>query len=373
MISFQTVDLALNAGTTALLLLLAALLIRDARGVAAGRLAAALALGSAAHAVSAAGFTAPVAAWRAPLIALSTGNVVVLWLFARALFDDGFALRWWHALPWAAMVVLSLVNCLLLFPVHVWPAQMLGAGLNVIALGFVVLAVAQAVASWPVDLVEARRRLRLAIVAAAAAYGAINAVLQLALFGGAGSDIAATANAGLLAAIVVGLTLALTRIDGAGLFVAPALPRPVAEPARDIRGDLADAADQRLIKALNRLMADDRIYRHEGVTIGSLATRLAVPEYRLRRLINQRLGHRNFNVFLNDHRIAEVKAALADPAQVEVPVITIAMDAGFQSLGPFNRAFKAATGLTPSEYRRRHAVPVPPPKPLQSTKNFGIG
>ena len=92
--------------------------------------------------------------------------------------------------------------------------------------------------------------------------------------------------------------------------------------------------------------------RHDNVTIGSLATRLGIPEYRLRRLINQRLGYRNFNVFLNNHRIEEAKAALADPAQAEVPVITIAMDAGFQSLGPFNRAFKAVTGVTPTEYRR---------------------
>ena len=43
-------------------------------------------------------------------------------------------------------------------------------------------------------------------------------------------------------------------------------------------------------------------------------------------------------------------------AQAEVPVITIAMDAGFQSLGPFNRAFKATTGVTPTEYRRLNAT-----------------
>jgi AraC-like DNA-binding protein len=102
-------------------------------------------------------------------------------------------------------------------------------------------------------------------------------------------------------------------------------------------------------------MAAERIYRRENLTIGTLATRLGVPEYRLRRLINQKLGYRNFNVFLNNHRIEEAKAALADPAQVEVPVITIAMDAGFQSLGPFNRAFKAMTGVTPTEYRRLKA------------------
>ena len=35
-----------------------------------------------------------------------------------------------------------------------------------------------------------------------------------------------------------------------------------------------------------------------------------------------------------------------------MPVLTIALDAGFSSLGPFNRAFKAETGATPSEYRR---------------------
>jgi AraC-like DNA-binding protein len=38
-----------------------------------------------------------------------------------------------------------------------------------------------------------------------------------------------------------------------------------------------------------------------------------------------------------------------------VPILTIALDAGFGSIGPFNRAFKAHTGLTPSEYRRARA------------------
>ena len=46
-------------------------------------------------------------------------------------------------------------------------------------------------------------------------------------------------------------------------------------------------------------------------------------------------------------------AALADPSKRELPVLTIALTAGFQSIGPFNRAFKVATGLTPSEFRRQ--------------------
>jgi AraC-like DNA-binding protein len=99
-------------------------------------------------------------------------------------------------------------------------------------------------------------------------------------------------------------------------------------------------------------MTAERAHRQDGLTIGTLAQQLGLPEYRLRRLINQALGYRNFNSFVNHYRIAEVKAALADPRQSEVPVLTIALDAGFSSLGPFNRAFKAETGMTPSEYRR---------------------
>jgi AraC-like DNA-binding protein len=34
-------------------------------------------------------------------------------------------------------------------------------------------------------------------------------------------------------------------------------------------------------------------------------------------------------------------------------VASIAFDLGFGSLGPFNRAFRDETGLTPTEYRRQ--------------------
>ncbi|SMC28622.1 Helix-turn-helix domain-containing protein [Andreprevotia lacus DSM 23236] len=78
---------------------------------------------------------------------------------------------------------------------------------------------------------------------------------------------------------------------------------------------------------------------------------MQLPEYKLRQLINQGLGWRNFNAFVNSYRIADARQALADTAQAEVPILTIAMDAGFQSLGPFNRAFKAETGLTPTAFR----------------------
>ena len=68
--------------------------------------------------------------------------------------------------------------------------------------------------------------------------------------------------------------------------------------------------------------------------------------------MNGHLGQRNFTAFINGFRIAEAKAALAAPSQAEVPITTIALDAGFGSLGPFNRAFRSETGMTPRDFRR---------------------
>lgn len=344
--SLAAVELALRAATVGLLLVLAAALVRDFRHSTAGRLAVALALGSAAHAiVCTIGSLPAISIWHAPLIALSTGNVVVFWLFCRALFDDAFALRTWHGLVWLVVAAFSFANCLWLVPAGY--AHFSVVAINGIALGFIVLAVAQTVSSWSADLVEGRRRLRVFIVSASALYGGLNAVLQLLSLHGEAAEIANVVNISVLAAIVATITVAMMQVTARDLFAAPEQAAAAPSPL--------EAADQKLIDALMRLMADERIYRRDNVTIGTLATKLSIPEYRLRRLINQRLGYRNFNVFLNEHRIAEAKAALADPTQAEVPVITIAMDAGFQSLGPFNRAFKATTGVTPSEYRKLKA------------------
>jgi AraC-like DNA-binding protein len=346
--SLAATELALRAACVALLLLLAALLWRDFRNSTAGRLAIALGLGSAAHAAACSiGAPSAISIWHAPLIALSTGNVVVFWLFCRALFDDGFALRWWHGLIWLAVAAFSFVNCMWIAPAG--NARFSIIAINAIALLFIALAVVQTISSWSADLVEGRRRLRIFIVAASALYGGLDAILQLLALHEEAAKIASVANITVLAGIVAAITYAMVQVTVRELFpAASAAPAKAAVPEQE-------AADQRLVEALMRLMSDERIYRHDNVTIGTLATRLSIPEYRLRRLINQRLGYRNFNVFLNEHRIEEAKAALADPTQVKVPVITIAMDAGFQSLGPFNRAFKATTGVTPSEYRKLNA------------------
>ncbi|MGJ5135944.1 helix-turn-helix domain-containing protein [Bradyrhizobium oligotrophicum] len=343
--TLESLDLALRAAAIALLAVLAVALGRDLGRQWRGRLAIALALGSAAHAATFnIGGTAAPSLASTPLIAVATADIVVLWLFCRALFDDGFALRWLHGLIWLAVFGFSLLSCLVLGPAG--HGRLVIVANNVLALGFLGLTLAQTIRSWAADLVEGRRRIRAFVVIAALSYGGVNALLQMASAGRGPSELANVVNAAMFLAVVGTVALMLLKV-GAGDVLAPEAP-----PAAALEAVAPKAADRRLVDALMRLMADERIYRQENVTIGMLATKLSIPEYRLRRLINGELGYRNFNTFLNAHRIEEAKAALADPAQAEVPVITIAMDAGFQSLGPFNRAFKAVTGVTPTEYRR---------------------
>lgn len=389
-VSLHEIHLLLRAALATLLLLSAGLLWRDQGRAIAARLGSACALGVAAYALVVLPGTAGPATpspWLAPVAALTTGNAVVFWLLARALFEDGFRLRPWHGWLWLLLATAGLVACYALPPSRPG-GRLLGGAILLATLGFSLLAVGQTLASWRTDLVEGRRRLRVWIVAAGAGYTLLNTGAKLLQPGaGVSAEWLGLVDALGLAAVVLPLVWRLLGSPRGELFpmapgsppgtapagsAEPALhaPRPGAGsdptplPADPVK--TADAADAGLVAALERLMNTERVYREEGLTIGALADRMGLAEHRLRRLINQQLGHRNFNQYLNAHRLAEAKAALADPACDTRPVLQIAMDAGFQSLGPFNRAFKADTGLTPTEYRRtrgravRHVPGTPP-------------
>ena len=112
----------------------------------------------------------------------------------------------------------------------------------------------------------------------------------------------------------------------------------------------AGDGDARLVAELRRQLEDLHAYREPELKVADLAARLGVPEHRVSRLIGQSLGEANFNQWVNRHRVAHARRLLADPA-CSASILDISGDAGFASLGPFNRAFKAATGMTPSAYR----------------------
>ncbi|WP_448547502.1 helix-turn-helix domain-containing protein [Thalassotalea fusca] len=94
-------------------------------------------------------------------------------------------------------------------------------------------------------------------------------------------------------------------------------------------------------------------FQATGLTITSLAEQLALPEHQLRMLINRHMGFRNFSEFLNSYRIPAACQQLADTEQLRKPILTIALELGYGSVGPFNRAFKQQMGKTPKEFRQQ--------------------
>ena len=97
-----------------------------------------------------------------------------------------------------------------------------------------------------------------------------------------------------------------------------------------------------------------QLYREAGLTISTLAQKLSIPEYRLRSFIHKQLGFRNFNAMLHQYRIEDASELLVDQDKATFPVLTIALTVGYQSITPFNNAFRRIKGITPSEYRKQH-------------------
>ncbi|GGF68679.1 AraC family transcriptional regulator [Alteromonas lipolytica] len=93
------------------------------------------------------------------------------------------------------------------------------------------------------------------------------------------------------------------------------------------------------------------LYTQNDLNIGKLAKALKLPEHQLRGLINQELGFDNFSHFVSSYRLDAVCEKLQDPALRQIPILTLALESGFNSVASFNRIFKRAKGVTPSDYR----------------------
>ncbi len=284
----------------------------------------------------------------APFWLLSVMGAGLVWLFLTVLFEDRDVTARTLA-PSGVLLAVGVVGLVAPEPVArgAWIVHnLIEAALALHALRFIV-------ASWRGDLVEDRRRLRGPFLAAVMCYVVVLSGFEIAEMSGWTPDWRHGASA---------VSLGLFCLAGAATFLAPrdSLFGPVRRaPAAPVPADGADPQDRAIALRLDALMAEGEIWRREGLTIGALAEALAAPEHRVRRVINGVLGHRNFAAFVNARRIDAAKAALSDPANAGRTVAAIAFDLGFGSLGPFNRAFKDATGATPTEFRQQALAETP--------------
>ncbi len=299
-----------------------------------------------------------------PLLDLSSSAAIPLfWLFARAWFDDAFRPKPID-LVLAAAFLLGTLYASLQGRGLAAPIQGLDIAIYAAGTGFAIHAQWLAWHNRSGDLVEARRQARTIFVVS---IGLVilwllgSEIVGRATGALAVSGMASAAGLFMGAFVITALLFGLRHPEVFPRAIVGAVGGPVGGPGDGpVDGEVPviavapDPLDASLERALTTMMIDDRAYRDPTLTIGMIAARVEIPEYRVRRHINGGLGYRNVSDYLNEHRIGEVRSALADPAQADVPILTIAMDAGFGSLVMFNRVFKDRLGETPSAFRRRH-------------------
>jgi AraC-like DNA-binding protein len=341
-------DGALRGGAGTLFLLLAAFFIRDWRQSQTARIGAVLTIGAFCYvALVVLDSTGSISWRRLPFHLMSLSTPALFWLFSMSWFDDDFRLKRWHGAIVFALVI-SGFTANYLYATGGNPFFLLAVSWRVMSIGLVIASVMTALRGRNADLVETRRRARLALSLIIALVILSIVLAELPLRGWPPPVGWRVLNAASLFLLAATLALAILGWRDPALLAAPAKPQAaIFRPEAD---------DSILLTKLDADMRHERLYRQDGLTITTVAARLGVPEYRLRRAINQGLGARNFNTYLNGFRLDEAREALADPAQREVPILTIALDAGFGSLAPFNRAFRDAEDCTPTEYRARALI-----------------
>lgn len=362
----ELLDNFFRFGAIASLLFTSAIVLRDAGCQLAAKLAAFCCVSTAAYLLAAVpGLGDTIGLGMIPVLLVCIFGPPAIWLFCLSMFDDGFKIERKHYAVVAGFYVLGLIQHVnyyfvtgelpLLSPVKIH-ASLLDAGAFPWAISTLmltmklVIAVHLLVSAWQGrhdDLVVKRRHFREVFVVTVALIS-FGIILSETWLVNTGPDIEgvllATQSASIL---LVGLYMLwhISGVDGQWLFGDYA-PKETAPTSRSLSEDRHD------LETLDNLSVNGTLLE-AGLTISKLADLAGMPEHRLRRLVNQHLGYRNFADYLNFHRVEAAKSRLSAVVDRHVPVLTVAMDIGYSSLGPFNRAFKERAGMTPTEFRRK--------------------
>ena len=108
---------------------------------------------------------------------------------------------------------------------------------------------------------------------------------------------------------------------------------------------LQDVAD-----ALQQSMLEHQLYKEPDLSLTKTAQHLQIKPYLISQCLSEILKTK-FNDYVNQLRIEEVKKLLSDPKKSKHNLLTLALEAGFNSKSSFNRAVKKQLGISPNALR----------------------
>ncbi len=273
---------------------------------------------------------------------LDIPNLAFVWLFALSLFEQKFTLRRFHI--WSITIYSMPISIIRLyqFEIIAWDPEPFLFVAEIFSAALVGHLIFTTLRGRVDDLLEQRRRARVYFVLVIAFVATVTTFIHTDMF---------------LPYIVPYATLWITSVWPGIIWTCywllGAKRDVLAFGDQAFTGPVQSPVDQKLLAQLDTIMQSDQAFKASNLTIVTLAEKMAITQHHLRTLINQTLGHQNFNSFVNSYRIVAVKKALHDPDKAHLPILTIALDCGFNSLSPFNRAFRESENITPSAYRQQ--------------------
>ncbi|QEC66898.1 helix-turn-helix transcriptional regulator [Panacibacter ginsenosidivorans] len=115
------------------------------------------------------------------------------------------------------------------------------------------------------------------------------------------------------------------------------------------KSSLTDEDAEKIHDDLERIMSDEQLFKDPELTLGELAQKLSIHPNTLSQVINS-FEHKNFYDYINNLRIEEFKRITQQPDSKKYTLLSLAFKCGFNSKTAFNRNFKKAVGLSPTEY-----------------------
>lgn len=134
------------------------------------------------------------------------------------------------------------------------------------------------------------------------------------------------------------------KVEAIGLSLVGEPANPPAHPPSGSTNDYSEWKPK-----IEQLFKEQKLYLEPELSLSDLATKLKTNTSMLSAAINQNFG-KNFNDFVNEYRVEEVKRQLKNPANAHLSLLGVAMECGFNSKSTFNRAFKKFTGQSPKEF-----------------------
>lgn len=104
-------------------------------------------------------------------------------------------------------------------------------------------------------------------------------------------------------------------------------------------------------KKLEKLMKFQKIYQNPNLNLSSTAELLGISACYLSSLINT-ASKTSFIDYINKYRVAQVKRNLHSYEYAHYTIVSVGLEAGFNSKSTFYNAFKKHAGLTPSAYQQ---------------------